>query len=83
MLYNIKFKNNLNFIIGIIYSIKGILSSPWGEVLFVFIDSSIYGIVIKEELSISDVSFFSCAKVIPAFIDSTPNVRAAINVMIK
>jgi hypothetical protein len=63
--------------------IKGILSSPLGEVLFVSIDSSICGIVIKGESSISDVSFFSCAKVIPAFINSTPNVRAAMNVMIK
>ncbi len=68
---------------GIIYSIKGILSSLWGEVLFVSIDSSICGIVIKGESSISDVSFFSGAKVIPAFINSTPNVRAAINVMRK
>ena len=76
MLYNVKF-------IGIIYSIKGILSSPWGEVLFVSIDSSICSVVIKGESSISDVSFFSCVKVIPEFIDSTSNVRAAINVMIK
>ena len=33
--------------------------------------------VIKGKSSISDVSFFSWAKVIPEFIDSTPIVRAA------
>lgn len=43
-------------------------------------DSSICDVVIKGESSISDVSFFSGAKVIPEFIDSTPIVRAAINV---
>ena len=58
MLYNAKFKNNLKFIIEIIYSIKGILSSPWGEVLFVSIDLSICSVVIKGESSISDVSLF-------------------------
>jgi hypothetical protein len=46
-------------------------------------DSSISVVVIKPESSISDVSFFSCAKVIPAFIDSTPIVRVAINVMMN
>jgi hypothetical protein len=34
-------------------------------------------------LLISDVSFVSCAKVIPAFTDSTPIVRAANNVIIN
>jgi hypothetical protein len=47
-----------------------------------------YGIICwiyfkAQESSICDVSFFSFAKVIPAFIDSTPNARAVINVMIK
>ena len=51
--------------------------------LFVSIDSSICDVVIKGESSISYVSFFSWAKVIPEFIASIPIVRAAINVMIK
>lgn len=46
-------------------------------------DSSISVVVIKPESSISDVLFFSWAKVIPVFIDSTPIVRAAMNVMRK
>ena len=67
--------------IDFIYSIIDILLAIW-DVLFSKL-SSISVVVIKPESSISDVSFFSCAKVIPAFIDSIPIVRAAINVMIK
>ena len=45
---------------GIIYSIKGILSLAWDEVLFVSNDSSTCSVGIKGESSISDnVSFFS------------------------
>jgi hypothetical protein len=53
-----------------------VLLSTGDEVLFVSIDSSISVVVIKGESSISDVSFFSCAKVIPTeVIDAIPIVR--------
>jgi hypothetical protein len=61
-----------------IYSILDLLLAIWDEVLFVSIDLSISVVVIRPKSSISDVSFFSCAKVIPEYIDSTHIVRAAL-----